>query len=47
MASLCEANTTGQGFSKALAETQRLQIFEGQLRLLDEMGTKLAALKKN
>jgi heat shock protein HslJ len=47
MACIGDANAVEQGFSKALAETQRLQIFEGQLTLLDEMGTKLAILKKN
>lgn len=47
MACIGEANTTEQGFSKVLSETQRLQIFEGQLTLIDEMGTKLAVLKKN
>ncbi len=42
-----DAGATERAFSRALGETKRLQLFEGQLTLSDEMGKKLAVLKKN
>lgn len=47
MACIGEGAQIEKDFSMALRETQRLQIFEGQLTLMDEMGTKLAVLKRN
>jgi heat shock protein HslJ len=47
MSCLGEANTVENEFSAALRQTAKREIFERRLTLMDEMGTRLAVLKKD